>query len=187
MAASITSLDTKPERLRRDQAERLLSALQEIEGQLDLPTVLMRDLFSAVSRRTASHAKWTFVMLSPAQNGAVVKHLATHSIRPLVAVQLWALCFQHLRDDTGEVLLSRDQMAETLGELPRHVSTIMSELEDCGAIIRLREKVAGMRGRGLVRYFMNPRVATHLAGTDRDRAQEAAPPVLSVVPGGKPA
>ena len=185
MAASITCLDTKPERLRRDQAERLLSALHEIEGQLDLPTVVMRDLFSAVSRRTASNSKWTFVMLSPAQNTAVVKHLVAHSVRPMVAVQLWALCFQHLRDDTGEVLLSRDQIAETLGELPRNVSTIMSELEDCGAIIRRRERVAGMRGPGMVRYFMNPRVATHMAGTDRDRAQAAAPPVLSLVPKGR--
>lgn len=61
---------------------------------------------------------------------------------------------------------------------------MLGELEACGAIIRRREKVAGMRGPGLVRYFMNPRVATYLAGAERDRAQETAPPVLSVVDGG---
>ncbi len=34
MAATITTLATKPERLRRDQAERLKAALQEIDAQL---------------------------------------------------------------------------------------------------------------------------------------------------------
>lgn len=185
MAAAITTLATKPERLRRDQAERLKAALQEIEAQVELPTGLMRDLFGVVAKRTASHARWTFVMLSPAQNNAVVQHLVEHSSRPLVAVRLWAMCFEYLRDDTGEVLLSRDTMAERLGEHADNISRIMGELEACGAIIRRREKVAGMRGPGLVRYFMNPRVATHLAGAERDRAQETAPPVLSVVPGGR--
>ncbi|GGE97241.1 hypothetical protein GCM10011404_32960 [Sphingomonas prati] len=36
----------------------------------------------------------------------------------------------------------------------------MTELESIGAIIRRRERVAGMRGRGIVRYFINPRVAS---------------------------
>ena len=186
MAATITTLATKPERLRQDQAERLRAALQEIEAQVELPTGLMRDLFGVVAKRTASRARWTFVMLSPAQNNAVVAHLADTSSRPIVALKLWALCFQHLRDDTGEILLSRDQIAEVLKQSPDHVSRIMGELETCGAIIRRREKVAGMRGPGLVRYFMNPRVATHLSGAERDRAQETAPPVLAVVGGGKP-
>ena len=185
MAASITPLATKPERLRQDQAERLRAALQEVEAQVELPTDLMRDLFGVVARRTASRARWTFVMLSPAQNNAVVQHLVEQSGRPLVAVRLWAMCFEHLRDDTGEILLSRDQIAEALRELPNNVSAIMGELETCGAIIRRREKVAGMRGPGLVRYFMNPRVATHLSGAERDQAQEAAPPILSIVPSGR--
>ena len=114
-----------------------------------------------------------------------MQHLVGHSSRPLVAVQLWAMCFQHLRDDTGEILLSRDTIAEQLGEHADNISRIMGELETCGAIIRRREKVAGMRGPGLVRYFMNPRVATHLSGAKRDQAQEASPPILSVVSGSR--
>lgn len=114
-----------------------------------------------------------------------MQHLVEHSSRPLVAVRLWAMCFEHLRDDTGEILLSRDKIAEALHELPNNVSAIMGELEACDAIIRRREKVAGMRGPGLVRYYMNPRVATHLAGAERDQAQETAPPVLTVVDGGR--
>ncbi|RYY06567.1 MAG: hypothetical protein EON55_23050, partial [Alphaproteobacteria bacterium] len=64
------------------------------------------------------------------------------------------------------------------------VSEIMSELEGFGAIIRKRERVAGMRGPGMVRYFMNPRVATHLAGSERDQAQREAP-LLQLMQGGK--
>ena len=58
----------------------------------------------------------------------------------------------------------------------------MGELEACGAIIRRREKVAGMRGPGRARYFMNPRVGTHLTGVARDTAQEAAPQLRLVDP-----
>jgi hypothetical protein len=46
----------------------------------------------------------------------------------------------------------------------------MRELEAVGAVYRRRE------GRG-VRYFVNPRLGTHLAGAARDRAQGEAPPL----------
>jgi hypothetical protein len=72
-------------------------------------------------------------------------------------------------------MLRRDEIADAVGEQPEHVSTIMTELMDFGAISRKREKVGGMRGPGVVRYFMNPKVATHLAGKERDDAQAEAP------------
>ena len=53
----------------------------------------------------------------------------------------------------------------------------MGELATIGAISRRREKVAGMRGPGLVRYFMNPKVGTHLTGAARDKAQTDSAPV----------
>src|SRR4051794_27015128 len=99
MAASITKLTTKTDKLRQDQADRLRGALQEIEAQIGLPTLLMRDLFGVVERRTASRSRWTFVMLSPSQNAAVVRYLRQHSSRALVALELWAMCFEHLRED----------------------------------------------------------------------------------------
>ena len=182
MAASITKLTTKPDRIRLDQADRLREAFGEVEGEM--PPELVRDLLGWIDRRTASRSRWTFVMLSPSQNNAVVQHLAEHSSRPIVAMRLWALCFEHLRNDTGEILLTRDQLAEMIGQTGENVSRIMGELEACGAIIRRREKVAGMRGPGVARYFMNPRVATHLAGAERDRAQDEAP-LLTIMQGGK--
>lgn len=183
MAAIIRRLRTKPDRLRQDDAERLRDALLPFESEFPEQ---VRDLFGVIDRRTASRNRWTFVMLSPSQNAAVVRHLRRSSSRPMVAMELWAMCFEHLRGDTGEILLTRDQIADSLGQHAQNISQIMSELEACGAIIRKRAKVAGMRGPGVTRYFMNPNVATHLAGAERDLAQSKAPPLLTIMQGGKP-
>jgi len=98
---------------------------------------------------------------------------------------LWALLFEHLDRRTGMVLLTRDELAEQVGTHPDHVSEIMADLESIGAISRRRERVAGMRGPGVVRYLMNPAVATNLVGHERDKAQAEAAP-LKLVPPEKP-
>ena len=103
------------------------------------------------------------------------------------ATTLWAELFSAIDRDTGEVMLTRDQIAEVVNATPEDVSAIMGELEGIGAIVRHRERVAGMRGPGRVRYFMNPVVGTHLAGGERDAAQADAPPgpLLHLMQGGK--
>jgi hypothetical protein len=171
--ATIIPLRTRPDRLRADQAETLRQALLPFaDGDL-APHV--RSLIAHISRQTAARNGWTFVMLSPAQNAAVVDFLAGNSTRPITAMKLWALCFKHLDMDTGEIMLSRDQIAAYLSEQPPNISRIMSELVRFGAISRRREQISGMRGRGVVKYYMNPRVATHLSGAERDDAQSSAP------------
>ena len=182
MAATIHELRTKPLRLRQDQAEQLRQALLPFEDEMPEQ---VRDLIGHIDRQTASKNKWTFVMLSPSQNAAVVGWLLKNSKRPQVAVHIWALCFEHLRTDTGEILIRREEIADAVNDTADHVSTIMGELEQVGAIIRRRERVAGMRGPGFVKYFMNPRVATNLSGKARDKAQEEAPPLLVLMQGGK--
>lgn len=181
MTATIHALATRPDRLRQDQAEVLRQALLPFEG--DMPEAV-KALIGHIDRQTASRNKWTFVMLSPEQNAVVVDYLADHSARPIVAMKLWALCFKHLRTDTGEILLNREEIAEKLGQRAQEISEMMTELEAFGAIIRRRERVAGMKGRGMVHYFMNPRVATHLTGQERDKAQTEAP-LLVLMEGGK--
>jgi hypothetical protein len=91
-------------------------------------------------------------MLSPAQNAAVVNYLAKNSSRPLVAVRLWALCFEYLDMQAGEIMLRRDEIADAVGKQPKNVSTIIGELVKCGMVSRRREKVGGMRGPGVVHY-----------------------------------
>lgn len=171
--AQIARLVTRQARIRQDQAAALRQALLPFgEGEL-APHI--RELIAVIDRNTAAQNGWTFVMLSPSQNAAVVRWLRANSSRPLVALELWALCFEHLDIRTGEILLSRDQLAEAIGDRPDNVTIIMSELSKLGAISRMRERVPGLRGPGRAKYFMNPKVGTHLAGRARDQAQAKAP------------
>jgi CRP-like cAMP-binding protein len=174
MAARLRRLRTKPERLREEQAAALRQMVLAFPG---LPEPAVGSIVAAIDRETVATSGWTFVMLSPAQNRAVVRWLLEHSSRPQKAVDLWSLLFEHLRFDTGEIMLAREEIAEQIGEAPGDVSRIMGELESIGAISRRREKVPGMRGPGVARYFMNPHVATHLTGKARDKAQAKAPPL----------
>ena len=171
MAAGLRRLRTKPERLREEQAAALRQLVLAFPG---LPERAAGAIVAAIDRETAAKNGWTFVMLLPAQNSAVIAWLLDHSSRPQKSVRLWSLLFEHLRRDTGEIMLTRDELAEQIGDRPDKVSAIMGELESIGAISRRREKVPGMRGPGAVRYFMNPNIATHLNGKARDKAQAKA-------------
>jgi len=184
MAAKVHRLVSKPERLHVEQAARLRTALLPF---MDEMPDQVRPLIARIDRQAAARNGWTFIMISAEQNRAVVRWLKANSCRPMVAMDLWAELFTAVDRDTGEVLLTRDQLAELVGDTADHVSAIMGELEGIGAIIRRRERVAGMRGPGRVRYFMNPTVATHLAGAERDKAQAEAPPgpLLRLMQGGK--
>lgn len=148
--------------------------------ELDLPPRTRRDCLAAIDRDTSAATEWVFVMLSPHQNAAVVAFLGKHARRPFMAAQLWAELLMYLRLDTGEILRTRAELAETLGVTPRDVSRVMTLLEAADAIRRERD------GRG-VRYFLNPKVGTHLGGAARERAQEEAGPgpLLTLMEGGR--
>lgn len=125
--------------------------------------------------------RWIFVMINPAQNSAVVRWLGQHSKRPQAAVLLWAELLTALRSDTGEILLTRAQIADRLGIEAQNVSRIMTELAQINAIRREKE---GRR----VRYFLNAAIATHIPGPEaRKEAREAAGPLLVLMQGGKDA
>src|SRR3954471_7314708 len=181
MAAQIARLRTKADRLRSDTAAQLRQLVLEYPG---LPERARGEIIGTIDRQTASEAGWTFVMLSPEQNAAVMRWLNRHSKRPRVALELWGELFTALRRDTGEIALTRDELAERVGTTPEHVSSVMHELAGIGAIAVHRERVAGIRGPGRAVYLMNPNVATNLTGAARDRAQAEAPN-LKLVEGGK--
>ncbi len=73
--------------------------------------------------------------------------------------------------------MTRQQFADALGFPIETITRIMGDLKKCGAVSSQRVRIDGVRGPGMVRYFMNPNVATHLSGKARDMAQEAAPKV----------
>lgn len=185
MPAAIHRLVSRPDRLRRDEAAMLRQAILPFVDGGDSSSQLVeagRTLLAHVDRLSCSSNRWTFVMLSPDQNAAVVDFIMAHSARPMVACRLWALLFRHLRTDTGEVMMRREEMASSLSVPASDVSRCMSELVEFGAMLRVRERVAGLRGPGVARYFMNPRVATHLGGASREAAQASAP-ILKLIDG----
>jgi DNA-binding GntR family transcriptional regulator len=151
-----------PQKRTLEQLRLLLTSHEELD-----PEAAAR-IVSAIDRQSAAFHGWTFVMIGPEQHAAVVRWLRQHSDRPLVAIGLWAELFTALDTRTGEILLTRDELAERIDSSTINVSRVMSQLESVGAIIKLRQ------GRA-VRFFMNPRVGTHLPAEKRIRAQARAP------------
>lgn len=176
MTARIVRYVSRAQLLKRDRAAEVRQLLLQYEG--DAPH-LISQVMALIDRHTIAEKGWSFVMLSPAQNRLVVRWINEHAKRPRLSAALWAECFCHMRTDTGEVVMTRAQMMEATGANSPNVSHALSELSSMGALIRHRE------GRE-VRWFMNPRVGTHLGGAAREEAQKAAPS-LAVIEGGAPA
>ena len=119
-------------------------------------------------------------MLSPAQNAEVVRWINKNSKRPQKASELWATLLEHLRVDTGEIMATRQELAQRVGMEPRTLSETMTELASINAIRREKE------GRK-VRYFLNPSIATHVPNpSKRKAARDEAGPLLKLMEGGRP-
>jgi DNA-binding transcriptional ArsR family regulator len=161
----VTRLRTRRDARGQAALEEALDLLGGVAGA--------EDVVAFVERKLAAGRGWTFIMVEPRLYADVVEHLTKHSRRPQKAVVLFTRLFSYLPPDGNEVLCSREELARMVGVTPKHVSEIMGELEAVGAVYRRRE------GRG-VRYFVNPRLGTHLAGAARDRAQGEAPPLRLV-------
>lgn len=111
-----------------------------------------------------------------------LRHARPHEVRHVLD-----LAFLHLRQDTGEIMLTRDEIAERSGITPQDVSKAMTVLAALGVIIKgdLR-KIAGMKGRGIRPYFINAHAAWNgsLAGAVEE-AKRQEPPLLRLMQGGK--
>jgi len=176
MAAKIKRFQPKDKLVKQEQLEQLQSMLELF------PELKEKDVSSLVwkikkENKLNDPNTWTFIMINAEQNFAVVDYLEEKSKRPLKALKLWALLFDNVHRETGQIMLSRQEMADIVKITPSHVTNIMSELESVKAIIKKKE------GRG-VTYYMNPNVGTHLSQEDREKAQVKAPP-LTVINGGK--
>ena len=163
--ASIFSFPKKG-KLTPEQAQNLRDYLDEYRGRI--PEDIFRKILKQIEENTTSQNLWDFIMSNPKLNDYVVNYMLDHSKRPNVALRFWSLCWCHLRIDTGEIMLTRQEIADKLGILSCNVSRVISEFEKIGAIIRERKN-------GRVYYFVNAWVATHLTGEARDKAQNEAP------------
>jgi len=79
--------------------------------------------------------------------------------RPVQVRDAFMLLMLNLRQDTGECVLTREEIAEQIGCKPNEISRIMSTLVRMGVLRRDLTRVEGMRGRGIVTYVVNADVA----------------------------
>jgi len=171
----VTKLSEERAKRRREEARQIAAQVRCLG--LDAETLAKID--AAAQAHAQDPERWIFVMLGPRENAAVVRWLGENSKRPQKAVLLWAVLLEHLRMDTGEVMATRQELAERISVSPAHLSSLMGELASINAIRRDK------RGRG-VRYFLNPAIATHLPGAQaRSAARQEAGPLLRLMEGGK--
>jgi len=174
MSAHIKRLQTKPQEEAQKRVEQLELLLAQ-HPYLDEKKVTSLLWDARKKANLQEKNTWTFIMISPTQNELVVEWIFSNSKRPTSAFRLWTKLFKVIDVQTGQIMLTRQEISKKLNILPNNVSGIMSELESIGAIIKHKE------GRG-VTYYMNPHVGTHLPQEIREKAQQISPK-LKVIKG----
>jgi hypothetical protein len=140
---------------------------------------LLEQLDAQLKANAQNQENWIFVMLSAKENAAVIRWINANSSRPRQAVELWATILENLRIDTGEIMRTRQELAERVGMKANDLTKLMTELASINAI---RKEKAGRS----VTYFLNPQIATHLPNkAARAAARDAAGPLLKMMEGGK--
>jgi len=172
---AVAKLSEERAKLRKAEARQIVQQVR----RLGLDAETLARVTAAAKVHAQSSENWIFVMLSPAQNAEVVRWINRNSKRPQKASELWATLLEHLRMDTGEIMATRQELAQRVGETPQNLSRIMTELASINAIRREKE------GRK-VRYFLNPGIATHVPNAaKRKAAREEAGPLLKLMEGGR--
>lgn len=172
---AVTKLSAERAKRRKDEARQIVQQVRRLG--LDAETLAKVD--DAAKAHAQSSENWIFVMLSPSQNAEVIRWINQHSKRPHKAVELWATLLEHLRIDTGEIMATRQELAERVRMTPRDLSSTMTELASINAVRREKE------GR-TVKYYLNPGIATHVPNAaKRKAARDAAGPLLKLMEGGK--
>jgi CRP-like cAMP-binding protein len=196
--AQIVRLRTPRQKVQREAAAdlaeqlRLLpeDMLQQLPGSIRLAISRATHGLHKHARPDTEQALWRggFTMLSREQTKAIwtaIRALPAND-RPHQVRHAFDLVLLNLRQDTGEVMLRRDELAAEIGCAPKHVSTIMGTLERMGVVRRERMRVEGIQGRGVAVYFVNPHVAWNGSLDIRKREAEAvSPPLLTIMQGGQ--
>lgn len=166
---NVVSLSRKRKRLGREQAD----ALRQLAFDFDLDEVAQAEIDNAIYKITEEPGeRWLFMKLSQEQFRHVTKAIRDcRNVATTFAV--WNAALTYMRWDTGEVVASRNQIAEDAGVALQSVSTAISDLVRIGAVLRRRH------GRK-VTYVVNPRVGwSGSEGTRQTAAREA--PMLRLV------
>lgn len=121
---------------------------------------LARDLLETMCREvieahSATQPAWEFLQMEPRVVAAVDQWIDDSAKRKRDTRKIWRTIIQHVDRRDGRIRLTRQEIAEATGILPRHVSTCMADLASTGTIQRIET------GRTVV-YMLNPHVGTKL-------------------------
>jgi hypothetical protein len=191
MTAEIRRLVTKPQRLQAQRARELLDTLSGSETvQLeDWERVLLTRAVTRIAEPPGTEAVWKggFIMISREVCGLVwdwIRNLPKEE-RPQEVRHAFDLVVLNVAQDTGEVRLSREQLAKAMGVHPDKAGRAMRVLERHRILISERMRVAGMQGPGIVTWRINPNIAWNGNLAVRKEEAAATPPLLCLMEGGK--
>ena len=194
----IVRLTTQQQRSEREEAAQvaeqlsLLSVefLKHLPGEARVAISRATYALQKAARPDTEEGLWPggFTMISRDQTKLVwdaIRALPPED-RPQQVRHAFDLALLSLRQDTGEIMMRRDELAEEIGCSPQNVSQIMGVLERMGAVRRTRQKVPGIRGPGMAVYFINPHVGWNGSLDARKvEAKDTRPPLqLELLQGG---
>lgn len=139
-----------------------------------------------VRRRTTSKAKWRFIMMQPEANAFVLDAIQGPNgpARPKITTRLWGRILTRVDYDTGRIMMDRADMMQASGASRwDEVASALAFLEG-PTVEALKSTGTGKEKR----WFVNPNIATHLTGGQRDAEQErigVPGPLLRIMQGGK--
>ena len=172
----------KAERIAKAKAEEARQAVLDLR----LPESATEDMLVTISRHESGGVTplWKFNMIEPRQCLAVWNAIWDMP-RPVETRKVFDLVLTHIEPNSGAVTLTREEIAAEVGTDVTNVSRIMTVLETHKVIFRRRLKAAGMRGRGPVRYYLNPHVAWNGKLDVRTEEARQMPLPFAVIEGGK--
>jgi CRP-like cAMP-binding protein len=189
MKANVYRLLPNRERIKRQEAAEVSAMIAGTSLPLHLKERVRHELYRAVEPDSTRSPFGVYVMLSVQQIGAIWDALRALPAkdRPQEVRHAFDICVLNLRQDTGEVMLTRDEIAERMKIASRDVTKAMGVMERLGIIIKGdRRRVEGLRGRGIVPYFVNPHAAWNGSlELQKSEARRQTPPLLALMEGGK--
>lgn len=161
-----------------DQAARINAGLATFFAA----NPLARDLLEAMCRdvidaHSSTQPQWEYLQMEPRVVAAVDQWIDESAKRKRDTRRIWRLIIQHVDRRDGRIRLSRQEIAEATGILPKNVSTCMTDLASTGTIKRVET------GRTVV-WMLNPHVGTKLGRVEGHQARKGhARPTLAALNG----
>lgn len=154
----------KHSRVKRSLAKQLQQSLDDYDLPVEARALLDNTLY-AISDNPGERE--VFVMVTCNQLAYITKEI-TKCREVATTFTVWNYALSKIRQDTGEVMATRDELAKEIGISPNQITNAMTALENIGAIIKQK------RGRNVV-YVVNANVAWNGKEGARIKAASKAP------------